>query len=118
MPSIAILVGNSEYRSLANLDCCKADVTAMSELLEATGKYETIAIIENANANDLKEKIRAAVDRVKSPSELFFYYTGHGFSHEENSSTVQLISTRVARTKRVSPRPTSTLSCALRMRIW
>lgn len=83
MPNIAILVGNSEYRSLANLDCCKADVAAMSELLEATGKYETIAIIRNANANDLKEKIRAAVDGAGSPGELFFYYTGHGFSHEE-----------------------------------
>ncbi|SEC68994.1 Caspase domain-containing protein [Rhizobiales bacterium GAS188] len=83
MPNIAILVGNTEYCSLAKLDCCRADVVAMSELLDATEKYETIEIIENADANDLKAKIRAAVDKTKSPAELFFYYTGHGYSYED-----------------------------------
>jgi hypothetical protein len=83
MPNIAVLVGNTEYSSLANLDCCRADVAAMRELLDATEKYETIEIIENADANDLKATIRAAVDKAKSPSELFFYYTGHGYSYED-----------------------------------
>ena len=83
MPNIAILVGNTEYRSLGNLDCCGADVAAMRELLDATQKYETIEIIENAEANNLKAKIRAAADREKSPAELFFYYTGHGYSYED-----------------------------------
>lgn len=83
MPNIAILVGNTEYRSLAKLDCCRADVAAMRELLDATEKYETIEVIENADANDLKEKIRSAVEKAKSPAELFFYYSGHGYSYED-----------------------------------
>src|SRR6202048_2850847 len=83
MPNIAILVGNTEYVSLTNLDCCSADVAAMREMLDATEKYETIEIIENADANDLKAKIRAAVEKAKSPAELFFYYTGHGYSYED-----------------------------------
>jgi hypothetical protein len=83
MPDIAILVGNTEYRSLANLDCCRADVLAMRELLDATEKYETIEIIENADANDLKAKLRATIDKAKSPTELFLYYTGHGYSYED-----------------------------------
>jgi hypothetical protein len=83
MPDIAILVGNSVYRSLAELDCCRADVAAMRELLDATQKYETIEIIENADANDLKSRIRGVVEKAKSPAELFFYYSGHGYSHEE-----------------------------------
>ena len=29
MPNIAILVGNTEYRSLPELECCRADVVAM-----------------------------------------------------------------------------------------
>ena len=83
MPSIAILVGNTDYRALNKLECCAADVAAMQELLAATEKYETIEIIENTDANDLKGKIRAAIDKVKSPAELFFYYTGHGYSYED-----------------------------------
>jgi hypothetical protein len=83
MPNIAILVGNTEYRSLAKLECCHADVAAMKELLDATAKYETIEIIENADANELKVRIRAAIDKVKSPAELFFYFTGHGYGHED-----------------------------------
>lgn len=83
MPNIAILVGNTEYRSLAQLDCCAADLVAMNELLVATEKYETIEVVENADANDLKEKIRSAVEKAKSPAELFFYYTGHGYSYQD-----------------------------------
>jgi hypothetical protein len=82
MPNIAILVGNTDYKSLAKLECCRADVAAMRELLEATEKYAAIEIIENADANDLKDKIRSAIDKTKSPDELFFYYTGHGYCHE------------------------------------
>jgi hypothetical protein len=55
----------------------------MRELLDGTEKYETIETIENASANDLKAKIRAAVNNAKLPAELFFYYTGHGYSYEE-----------------------------------
>jgi hypothetical protein len=83
MPNIAILVGNIEYRALLRLDCCGADVQAISDLLAATEKYETIEIIENADANDLKMKIRAAAEKAKSPTELFVYYTGHGYSYED-----------------------------------
>jgi hypothetical protein len=45
MPNIAILVGNTDYKSLAKLECCRADVAAMRELLEATEKYAAIEII-------------------------------------------------------------------------
>ena len=71
MPNIAILVGNTKYRSLPELECCRADVVAMRELLDGTEKYETIETIENASANDLKAKIRAAVNNAKLPAELF-----------------------------------------------
>jgi hypothetical protein len=83
MPNIAILIGNTEYRSLARLDCCRADVAAMRELLDATERYETTEIIENADANDLKAKIRGAIDKSKSSTDLFIYYTGHGYSYED-----------------------------------
>lgn len=83
MPNVAILVGNTDYLTLTKLECCAADLATMKELLEATEKYEAIEIIQNADANDLKAKIRAAVDKTKSPGELFFYFTGHGYLYEE-----------------------------------
>ncbi|MDE2013295.1 MAG: caspase family protein [Alphaproteobacteria bacterium] len=83
MSNIAILVGNTNYRALANLECCAADLAAMKELLEATEKYDTLEIIQNVDASELKAKIRGGVDKAKSPTELFFYFTGHGYVHAD-----------------------------------
>ena len=50
----------------------------MKELLEATEQYSEIKIIEDRNAKELKLQLRALVERIQSPNELFFYFTGHG----------------------------------------
>jgi hypothetical protein len=85
----------------------------MRELLDGTEKYETIKTIESASANDLKAKIRAAVNNAKLPAELFFYYTGHGYSYEEEFFYCATNFDSNRRTKQVCPRPTSTRSYAL-----
>ena len=82
MANAAILIGNSEYRNLLQLNCCRDDLAAMQQLLEATQKYDTITVIENKDADTLKEQLRDAVDKIPSPNELFFYFTGHGHAHE------------------------------------
>ena len=84
MPNAAVLIGNAHYQNLHALECCRADVSAMKDLLDATGKYENISVIENRDADLLKSEIRAAIDKVPSPDELFFYFTGHGHQHETN----------------------------------
>lgn len=81
MANAAILVGNTDYRNLAKLECCRDDVVAFKELLVATEKYEEITVIENAEADELKSQLRAAIDKVRSPEELVFYFTGHGHQH-------------------------------------
>jgi hypothetical protein len=82
MANAAILIGNTDYRSLPKLKCCHDDVLAIKQLLGATEKYEEITIIENAEADALNSQLRAAIDKVQSPEELFFYFTGHGHQHE------------------------------------
>lgn len=82
MANAAILVGNSRYRNLQNLDCCHDDLAAMNDLLAATQKYDTITTIENVDADALKLQLRDTVDKVAAPNELFFYFTGHGHGHE------------------------------------
>ena len=82
MANSAIVVGNSEYRNLSKLDCCREDVLAIKLLLEATEKYDEITIIENTDADSFKSQLRTAIDKVQSPDELFFYFTGHGYQQE------------------------------------
>ena len=58
MANAAILIGNSSYSSLRALPCCKADLHAMKELIEATEKYSDIYIVEDSDADVLKTKVR------------------------------------------------------------
>ena len=83
MANAAILVGNIDYHKLPKLECCRDDLLAIKQLLEATEKYEEITIIENTEADPLKSQLRAAVDKVQSPEELLFYFTGHGHVHQD-----------------------------------
>ena len=83
MANTAVLVGNTDYDSLRTLSCCHDDLLAMKELLEATEKYSEIEVIENQNADELKSKMRNAIDKTPSTEELFFYFTGHGCLQED-----------------------------------
>ncbi len=78
MANKAILVGNVSYQNLTKLECCHEDIIAIKELLEATRKYEDITVIEDTEADALKSELRAAIDKITAPEELFFYFTGHG----------------------------------------
>jgi hypothetical protein len=82
MPSLAILIGNTDYHVMSKLECCHDDVQAINELLKATEKFDEVIIIENAESDALKTQLRNALDKVKSPKELFLYFTGHGHVHE------------------------------------
>ncbi len=84
MANAAILVGNSQYRHLNDLECCRDDISAVKELLEATGKYDSIVVIENVEADELKSRIRTILDGLPGVvDELFFYFTGHGHQQED-----------------------------------
>lgn len=82
MANIAIVIGNSQYENLQNLECCSADIAAISDLLGATQKFEKVHVVENKNSSDLKDAIRKAVEKGNSYGEIFFYFTGHG--HQES----------------------------------
>lgn len=83
MANTAILVGNSQYRSLTDLSCCHDDLAAMHELLDAAAKYSVIEIIENVDADKMKSAIRATIEKHHAPEEVFFYFTGHGYQQDD-----------------------------------
>src|SRR5580692_9873895 len=84
MTAIAVLFGNMSYQNLAKLECCEADLAAMRELLEATQKYETIEVILDTTADEMSERIRAALTQDVPIEEIFFYFTGHGVQQEDD----------------------------------
>ena len=84
MTSVAILIGNSEYSSLQSLECCRADLSAMKELLEATEKYSEIFVADNLASDVMKTKVREKIQSITSTNELFFYFSGHGYQHESD----------------------------------
>ena len=84
MTNVAILIGNAEYSSLRTLDCCKADVQAMKELLEATEKYAGIYTVEDSTADVIKAKVRLVIQEIAPTDELFLYFSGHGYQHESD----------------------------------
>jgi hypothetical protein len=82
LANIGILIGNTDYQTLGKLGCCREDVLAIQQLLEATKKFESIEIILNQDSFHLKERIRTAIDAHKNIQEIFFYFTGHGYQRD------------------------------------
>lgn len=78
MANVAILIGNSNYAKLPPLSCCSADVAAMKELLEVTGKYQPIEVALDQDSTQLKASVRMFMDAHKGADEIFFYFSGHG----------------------------------------
>ncbi len=84
MNNYAIVIGNSKYENLNDLECCEEDVKAILNLLDATNKYAAIKDFINLDSSELKNKIRSFLDTVDNVNELFFYFSGHGFANNDD----------------------------------
>lgn len=82
MTNLAILIGNSSYKSQGALPCCANDLEAVRGLLEATGRYELIESLLDVDAEQLKNALRDTIDQTSDLGEILFYFTGHGHQHE------------------------------------
>ena len=82
--NIAILIGNSEYSKLSNLNCCVADVKRMKELLDATEKFGQIVELVNNSSSEAVDIIREIATEDGEVGEVFFYFSGHGVSNEDD----------------------------------
>lgn len=82
--SIAILLGNSKYRSLNQLNCVKNDLAEMKKLISATGKFSNIHVFLDRPIADVKDELKELAKSHKHTTELFFYFSGHGHSDQDN----------------------------------
>lgn len=85
--NIAVLIGVSEYKSVARLPACGTDVAQMHRLLLATKKYaEICCITSNTEAAPLKEALRGFFGRYQNAGpieEALIYFSGHGVYHTD-----------------------------------
>ncbi|MED4532928.1 caspase family protein [Metabacillus fastidiosus] len=85
---LAIIIGVSEYENLSDLKACDHDVILMKNLINQVSKYDEVLVINGElNSQETKDKIinfvqkyrKLISDENKKVSELFFYFTGHGY---------------------------------------
>jgi len=82
--SIAILIGNTRYRELGELTCCANDVAKMHDLLAATQKFNQIVEFIDQSVSNVEDGLRKLADQENDLDEVFFYFTGHGFSNSND----------------------------------
>ncbi len=82
MPAIAILVGSSEYVHLNPLPCCRTDVEAVAALINGLDRFGVPFQLLDLDSTELKRQIRAILETTQNATEIFFYFSGHGHSHE------------------------------------
>lgn len=78
MVSTAILIGNAHYTRQQDLVCCQEDIVAMRALLEATGRFDEIVSVLDADGDRMQAAIRDALELDQSHEEVFIYFSGHG----------------------------------------
>ncbi|MFL5012587.1 caspase domain-containing protein [Rhizobium sp.] len=78
MTSTAILIGNATYLSENDLPCCRDDVSAMKELLDATSRFDKVIDCIDLDADAMRDTVRNALPPEEERSEVFFYFSGHG----------------------------------------
>lgn len=82
--SIAVLIGNTNYDELSNLDCCANDVALMHGLLSATRKFGQILDFIDRPVSTVKDELRRLSELEGGFEEIFFYFTGHGLSNADD----------------------------------
>jgi hypothetical protein len=78
LTSIAILIGNAAYEHENDLACCTEDVRAMTALVEATGRFDSIHAQTDMDADAMRDLLRSTLSPAAGHDEIFFYFSGHG----------------------------------------
>lgn len=84
MTNIAIIVGNATYKNATDLPCCLEDAIAIEALVRATGRYDVILKLSDVTGDALRDAMRDTIGDRANVGEILFYFSGHGFSSEND----------------------------------
>lgn len=80
----ALVIGNSEYAGLPDLDTTIADANAVSDVLETRYGFEVTKLI-NATRYDILSALNELRGKLTDEDNLLIYYAGHGELDEVNN---------------------------------
>ncbi|MBU3653874.1 MAG: caspase family protein [Limnohabitans sp.] len=79
--NLAVIVSVSDYQTASALPGCKLDGQYMQQLLQLTGKYEEILVLDQSpHTADIRMAMHDWAQRHQDQliDEVFWYFTGHG----------------------------------------
>ena len=98
MAKKALVVGINAYAPPNTLPSCVADAEGMNSLLQGRYAFDSVTMLRDDEAT--KDRLIAAltelVTNVTSDDRLVFYFSGHGYSYEQDGTTVEALVTQDA----------------------
>lgn len=83
MKNLAIIIGIDKYKNNNDLEACKKDAKDIYEIIKESRKYDNIVYVngEYTNREIFKKLEELKIEsRDEEIGEIFFYFSGHGFS--------------------------------------
>jgi hypothetical protein len=74
---VALVIGNSNYRNVGHLANPASDAQLMADTLK-TGGFDTIVFLRDADAAEMRRRLRTFADQVRDADVAVVFYAGHG----------------------------------------
>jgi uncharacterized caspase-like protein len=74
---VALIIGNSAYRSVGALPNPASDAAAMGELFRAAG-FDDVRTVANLGVNDMRKELRDFAMKATWADIAVLFYAGHG----------------------------------------
>jgi uncharacterized protein len=74
---VALVVGNNEYRSLADLSKATNDARAVGKALKEIG-FDAVIVATDVDLKTLNQKVSEFSNEITDGDTAFFFYAGHG----------------------------------------
>ena len=84
--NVAFLIGvpNCKSHKFYDLPACDNDVEQMSDLIEATKRFNKIQKLIDYTSSEIQEALKSVGAQSEEIDEIFIYFTGHGHTSEDD----------------------------------
>ncbi|KAB7614732.1 caspase family protein [Amylibacter sp. SFDW26] len=92
---IALVIGNSNYKTLPNLKNAAGDATAIALVLSDLGF--TVFLTQNTTSADLKKTLSFVANQALEADQVIIYFAGHGHSEDGVAALLPIDANRTAK---------------------
>ncbi len=96
----ALVIGNSSYRNLPNLEPARADAEAVAELLDDRYGFE-VTLIQDGTRYDILSALNELPARLTDDDNPLIYYAGHGELDKVNMRVSGFLLMRSGRVQKI-----------------